>query len=253
MPIIIYAITAFLIFAELISKKKLNRRIIMLIVLLLLGVSYLQQVMVRADEGHLAVASPPFIILFGILLSYNPGNKRAFLKGFKIFAVLLTSFLMVLFVFKNTENVFKHIYKRAYIRKTIEPVAFKQGTAYIPDDVRDEFISLVEYIENNTEKTEKIYIGNLNHSVPQFGWYELIYFLTERLPAVKYYEIHPGLQDKENIQEEMILSLRKNNTKILFLRDFKSDRAPLGPLDRYIREEYKLGKIIDSYHIYVKK
>ena len=80
-----------------------------------------------------------------------------------------------------------------------------------------------------------------------------MYFVTERLPAVKYYEISPGLQDRWYIQEEMIGSLEKDKTKILFLNDYKTNEADLGPLDKYIRKKYKIVKKVDTYHIYARE
>lgn len=252
-PIIMNIVTAALIFTELISKRKLDKRIVSLIILLCLGVFYLQQMMVRTDTVHLAAAFAPSAVLFGVMFTYKTGYRNIFFRTAYTLIILFMSLLMALYFYRNTERYFKDTYAKAVIKKTIKPVAFKQGTLYVPDDGRDMLLSLMKYVENNTGKTEKIYIGSLNHSVPQYGWYELIYFLTERLPAVKYYEIHPGLQDKADIQEEMILSLRQNRTRILLLRDYKSETKTLGPLDKYIRKEYRLDKVIDSYHIYVKK
>ncbi|NQU95521.1 MAG: glycosyltransferase family 39 protein [Candidatus Omnitrophica bacterium] len=252
-PIITYAATAILIFAEFVPEKKLTKRCVSLVTLLFLGIFYMQQVMVRADDGHLASASAPFIILFGIIPSFKVSRGKNPLKAFKVLVMIFLSFLMALFVFKNTEELYKHFYKRAYVKKTINPVTFGKSTVYIPDDTRDEFLSLMRYVEQNTDSNDTIYIGSLNHSVPQYGRYELIYFLTGRTPGVKYYEIHPGLQDKKNIQEEMILSLEKSKPRVLLLRDFKTNAARPGPLDKYIRKVYKRNKIIGSYHIYEKE
>lgn len=251
-PILLCILTAILISVELISKKKLDKRLISLIVILLLGIFYLPQIITRTDIPHLSSNFAPSAILFGGLFGLKINYGKRFFRIFRSLSILFMSFLMTLFVFKNTEFYFKNVYVRAFIKKTTKPVSFKQGTVYIPDDERDTVTSLIAYIENNTEKDEKIYIGSLRHSVPHFGWNDLIYFLTERMPAVKYYELHPGLQERENIQKEMLSSLRENNTRVLLLKDFKDRKAPLGPLDEYIRGAYRLDRIIEPYHIYVK-
>ena len=80
----------------------------------------------------------------------------------------------------------------------------------------------------------------------------MIYFLTGRLPAVKYHVMVPGLQSRDDIQEEMILSLKRHNVRVIILRDF-GETDIYGPLDKYIRREYRVDKIIDGQHIYVKK
>ena len=162
------------------------------------------------------------------------------------------SLLVVLLVYHSIERYIKETYVKPFIKREIEPVAFKQGTLYLPDDIRDEFTSLLRYIKDNTKEGEKIYIGSLSHNVPRYGWFDLLYFLSERLPAVRHYFILPGFQSRQDIQEEMIESLKQNNTRLLLLRDY-GDTATLGPLDKYIRTEYKLVTIIYSYHIYAKK
>lgn len=250
-PVVICAATTLLISIELILKKKVDKKIASIIILLLLAAFYLQQVIVRADPGHLAAAFAPSAILFGLLFTYDMGKSK-FLKAVKTAGIFYVSLLMALFIYKNLELYYKNFIAKTFIKKTIKEVKFKHGSAYLPDDGRADFIALVKYIEDNTVAGEKIYIGNLKHMVPQYGWNELVYFLTERLPAVKYYEMHPGLQDDEAVQREMVRSLEENGTRVLLLRDF-GDTQKLGPLDKYIKASYRADKIIGSCHIYVKK
>ncbi len=252
-PILVCAASSILFFAELWSKKRLDKRIVSLTVLIMLGIFYLQQLIFRTDGNHLAVSFPPSAILFGILFSYRLNSRQRFFSMIKIVFVSFMSLLMFLFFYRNTEKYIKDIYVKPYIKRSIEPVTFKQGTIYIPDDVREEFVSLIKYVEDNTKKNERIYVGHLKHNIPQWGWFDLIYFLTDRFPASRYYVMMPGVQSRANIQEEMALSLKRNNTRVLLLRDFGGEAPPLGPLDKYIRKEYRLDKVIDSYHIYVKK
>lgn len=252
-PMIVNAVSAVFIFSEILSKKKLEKRGISLLILLFLGVFYIQQMIVRADAPHLAAAFPPCAILFSALFGYDMKYRNLFLKFAKTASIFFISCLMALYFYANSEFLFREIYRKAFIKKTIRPVQFKEGIVYVPDDERDNVISLINYIKDNTNADEKIYIGSLNHSVPQYGWCDLIYFLTGRMPAVKYYEMHPGLQNSESIQREMIMSLKRDCTRVLLLREFKSDTVPLGVLDIYIRKDYTLDKIIGSYHIYVSK
>ena len=93
----------------------------------------------------------------------------------------------------------------------------------------------------------------MDHSVREFNQYHVLYFLTGRMSAVKYYELCAGLQSRFNIQEEMIESLKRDKTRFVILRSYGTDESSLGPLDKFIRENYKLSTIIDTAHIYVKK
>lgn len=250
-PILVCAGSAVFFFAELWSKKRLDKRIASLSVLLPLGIFYLQQLIFRTDANHLAVSFPPTAILFGILFSYRINLKQRFFSIIKIVFIAYLSLLVILFTYQSAEKYIKDVYIKPFIKKSIEPASFKQGTIYIPDDGRDEFVSLVKYVESNTQKNEKIYVGHLRHNVPQMGWFDLIYFLADRLPAIRYYVMIPGFQSRVDVQEEMILSLERNSARILLLRDFGNTQT-MGPLDKYIRKEYELDKIIGTYHIYVK-
>lgn len=217
-----------------------------------LGVLYLQQLIFRVDPNHLAVAFPPSAILFGALFAYSSRPQGKMFKMARFILVSAVSLLMLLMLYKNIESYIKAVYVKPFIKRSIEPVSFKRGRVYIPDDVRDEFLQLVKYVRENTEGTRSIYVGQLNHSVPQMGWFDLIYFLTDRLPPVKSYVMIPGFQSKDDVQKEMILNLKNNKVKVLLLRDY-GDTDTLGPLDKYIREAYRLDKIIGSHHIHVKK
>jgi len=251
-PIIVCATSGLFYIGEIWKKKCLDKRIIYLSVLIPLGVFYLEQLVFRTDGNHLAVSFPPTAILFGLLFTCEYNIRRRLFKVIKIILIAYVTLLMVLFFYRNTEKYIKDIFIKPYIKKSIEPVAFKQGTLYLPDDGRDTFVALTEYIEQNTEPGEKIYIGHLKHNVPQMGWFDLLYFVTDTFPAVKYHVMMPGFQSRADIQEKMIDSLRDNNVKIVLLRDF-GESDTLGPLDKYIRKEYTLDKMIDSYHIYAKK
>ena len=248
-PIIISGISVILFGGEILSKKKLDKRIISLSILIFLSIGYLQQLIFRVDDNHLAASFPPVAILFGVMFSYK--LKTRVLNILKIIFISFSILLVTLFIFKGTEKYIKDVFVKPFIKKSIKPVKFERGSIYIPDDVRDNFVKLVEYVNNNTEQGDTIYIGNLNHNIPQMGWFDLIYFLTDRTPAVKYFILLPGLQSRSDIQEEMILSLEKNNAKLILLRDY-GNTENLGPLDNYIRKNYKLDTIKKPYHIYVK-
>lgn len=252
-PVLMCAVTAVFIILQLVTGKKLNKRLVCLVMFLFLGAAYLQQSIVRADSSHLAISVIPAAILFGLIFKHETDHGQNSIKIFKILAVSTMALLMALYVFENVSVYIKKVYTIPFKRKTVRPVTFRNGTVYVPNDERAEVVSLAEYIENNTREDEKIYIGNLHHSVPHFGWHTILYFLAGRFPAVKYYEIHPGLQDRDDIQNEMMLSLEKNMTRVVILKDYDDKEFVLGPLDKYIREKYKLDKIIGSSHAYIKK
>jgi hypothetical protein len=251
-PVLVSITSYVLFFMETRSERMPGKRSVSLTVLLTLGILYLQQLIFRVDGNHFAASFPPAAILFGIFFSYRHNYRWKFLGTLKIALILFMTLLMALLFYRNTEKYIKDIYIKPFVKKSLRPIRFSRGRIYIPDDGRDDFVSLVRFIQGNTKKNEKIYIGHLNHKVPQMGWFDLIYFLTDRLPAVRYHVMIPGFQSRDDIQKEMALSLKQNNTGILLLRDF-GEAASRGPLDKYIREQYRLDRIIGVYHIYVKR
>lgn len=251
-PIIISAVTAIFILCAIIVKRRLNKAFVILIMLFTLSLLYLEQVMVRADPCHLAAAFVPATVLFGLLFVYTEEWQNLFLRILKIVTLSFISLLMALYFYKNVELYYRDIIVKPYIKKEMKKIEFKQGAIYVPDDGRRDLLFLVDYVGSNTARDEKIYLGSLRHMAPQYGWNELIYFLAERLPAVKYYELHPGLQDKAAIQEKMVLSLEKNNTRLLLLRNF-GDTNESGPLDEYIRKNFRMEKSTPMYDIYLRR
>ena len=251
-PMLTCAVSGILFFTGIVSKKKVDKRTVSLTILVLLGVFYLQQLVFRVDGNHLAVSFPPVAILFGVLFTHKDSLQWKPFRICKVAMIAAVSLLMVLFFYRSTEKYIKDIYVKPFIKKSIEPVSFKQGTIYLPDDEKDTFVALVDFVEKNTKPGERIYLGHLKHNVPQMGWFDLVYFLADRIPAVKYHVMIPGFQSQADIQEEMAESLKRHDVRIVLLRDF-GETDTLGPLDKYIRKEYKLEKIIGTYHIYAKK
>ncbi|MFA5147116.1 MAG: glycosyltransferase family 39 protein [Candidatus Omnitrophota bacterium] len=250
-PVIICASSVFLFISDIFIKKRLDKRLVLLSGIITLAVLYLQQLVFRVDDNHLAVSFAPSAVLLGSLFSHRAESRN---RPFKVLEMAMLSYvglLAALLLYHSTERYIKDIYTKPFVKKEVEPAVFERGTIYIPDDVRPVFVELEKFIRENTAGDERIYIGPLRHNVPQIGWFDLLYFLTDRVPAVKYYVMIPGFQTRRDIQEEMIRSLEINNTRFLFLRDF--GRSEDGLLDTYIKERYSLVKVIDSYYIYGKR
>lgn len=249
-PILICAAGALMIIIKVISNRRLDKNSISLITVLSLAIFYLQQIIIRTDIPHLASALPPSAILFAAILGIATDGNLLY-KKIRLGVLVLVSSFIGLLIYIATESYIKETYVKAFIKKTIEPVTFDRGTLYLPDDGRDTVVSLVDYVKNHTTKEDMIYVGNTDHSVNEFNQYHVLYFLSNRLPGVKYYELSAGLQNRPEIQKEMIESLKRNKVKMIILRSYGKDSTAPGPLDRFIRENYKLRKVIDTCYIYV--
>ncbi len=245
-PIIAYLVTAptavYLYF-----KKNIDyRNLMILLFITLAGISMFPYAYFGADTTHTMPVIFPAIILSAFILK----------KGGKVFyfVVLL---LIVLLAIKNTDKYIKNVVVKPFTNKIIL-LNTPRGSVYVPkpeiDDVRD----LVNFIRDNTDPREKIFITFDSHKEIVQGGFPMLYFLADRLPATKHFIMLPGNTNQEKIQREIVGSLKDVRFIILTSEGkvvLESARGQMGSeaLDNYIRENYNLNKKIGKFDIYLKK
>ena len=86
----------------------------------------------------------------------------------------------------------------------------------------------------------------------------MFYFLSERLPATKYHELHSGVVTTEEVQSEIISELKKNNTKyIVRFTEVSIYNEPnlscvssgIFLLDNYISSNFNIVEVFGDYQI----
>lgn len=77
-------------------------------------------------------------------------------------------------------------------------------------------LATIKFIQMNTKPDEKIFIGDSRHD-RIFVNDVMLYFLSERHSATKYHELHPGLANTREVQQEIIEELKKNSVKCVVL------------------------------------
>ncbi|MCK9603514.1 MAG: hypothetical protein M0R66_04065, partial [Candidatus Omnitrophica bacterium] len=221
--------------------------------LLFVGLGLFNYTNIRTHLGSLLPTMIPAIILFICLLD-------DFLSRFtKIRVIALTVFFMVSFIliFYSAGPAFKRAeYLSADKIKSKLDIARAEGF-YDDSELAQSQASAIRYIQANTGKSDKIFVGNLRHD-RVVNSDVMFYFLAERNSATKYYELHPGLTNTEKIQKEITGELTKSGVRYIILWSGSEDisepnesnkSSGITELDDYIRKNYKTDKIFGAYLI----
>lgn len=120
----------------------------------------------------------------------------------------------------------------------------------------DYYNDLLKFIDSSTSINETIFSANYTHERIYLNDV-IIYFLTNRKPASSYTELHPGVVTTEDVQLEIINSLKINNTRIIIrmLTDTANEdnksRIPSGvkTLDNYIDSNYIIIRNFVGYQV----
>jgi hypothetical protein len=268
-PVLVYVSLAVYLLKKLIAKKLGDKENLMLLAILLFGVFTFNQVRVRTDTPHLLTVIQPAAVLFGFMLhrTFSTPGMKSFtslgLKRFKLFRfmhfarvyTLLILALFTLLSIKNIDKYVKNTFRKVY-KKDIIKTAFNCGTVYLPKEGRADLLNTIGFIQKATLPFEKIFLGNIAHWRDEYGGSLILYFLVNRLPSAKYYELVPGLLSNTAVQEEIKNSLLKHDVRLIVLQDIDLAADSLGSvfiLDNFIRENYQPVNKFGKYNIYMQK
>jgi hypothetical protein len=140
--------------------------------------------------------------------------------------------------------------------KTTNPLT--RNICFLTDDDR---IQTIEFIGSHTKPGQRLFVGLTSHD-RVFANDNLIYFATQRLPATKWSHFDPNLQNRYDIQAEIVHEFVLT-TPPYIVRDAefdlacepndscKSSRVTL--LDEYIRGEYQHIESFGTMSIWQRK
>ena len=142
-----------------------------------------------------------------------------------------------------------------YIVKNVNPDFERVKHLSVRSDIRD----TVAYIKKNTSKDDYIYVGVKNHD--KFNFNEpIIYFLSERDSASRYYVLETGFNTTSEVQEEMVNEFKNRPPRLVLLltrfrKEPNSSRidTKLDILDNYISSNYEYKETYGLYEIWMKK
>lgn len=238
---------------SIIRLKLHNRLSYGLFLLSLIGIFFLNQLRVRSDSIHLLpvvlLSSNVGPILFYILYKKTKDNLQVKLSRASAY-LLLTIITVPLInpVFQKIKSINSNYF-------TLSNNSYRSGYAYVEKSLQD----LVLYIKNNTNINDTIYVGVDNHD--HFIINDvIIYFLANRSCATKYHELHPGVTNTLNIQNDIIQEIEDTSAKLIILapRYWKEPNetridSKIDCLDNYIREKYEFKKAFGIYKVWSQK
>jgi len=257
-PLIAYAWIACLLLSRFFKKRALDARGLGLFALLCFGAITYKEAAVRADPAHLLAMIAPAVIISAYIASdaFSAGFRRRAADILKYAVSIVLIFLFALLVVKNTDKYIKNGFTKVFKKDTIK-TGFDKGTIYVPADEQSDILGVIKYIKENSALGERIYIGNTAHWKDDFGGSLIIYYLADRLPSTKYYELLPGLVTDKFVQNETIKSLDSHRVRLLILQDvdvsgIRKQDAPQGSLalDDFIAANYHQVDKMGKFNIY---
>jgi hypothetical protein len=212
---------------------------------------------VRISLVHLFLSIIPSLLLLAILVEHRSTLPRA-----GRVSVMCLAWVFVLSAVWSAGREVKNLYsERSSLPKRVFSLVSRRSTelqkewcktsnsltrgiCFLPDDGR---IQTVEFIASHTLPGQRLFVGLTSHD-RIFANDNLIYFATQRLPATKWSHFDPGLQNRYDIQAEIIHELNSNAPPYI-VRDSEFDSysepnessksSGVTLLDEYLHSEYQ--------------
>jgi 4-amino-4-deoxy-L-arabinose transferase-like glycosyltransferase len=192
---------------------------------------------VRPEVVHFAPAIIVSLVLAGYLMWRRP------LKRLAPLIVVLVFFFAVPTV-KAAEKYLRNAPR--VVSSCMHPALPR--LACVPSDTKT--VLAAKYIDDELPQVKDLYVGAGRHDRIFVG-NVAAYFIVPKRPATRWHELHPGIQTRADIQQEMIseLSCSKSLVVILDRRwDQEAGRVPQGQppgskdLDRFLSEQFAVVK-----------
>ena len=212
--------------------------------------------LVRIGAGALFTCIGPCILLTAVLYA----NRRCFDLLGRLLLIPLTAILAIGGFSFTVHGISREIQVRSLMLswflspQTQDPQPpfrswcgqknpLSKGVCYFPDN---DHIQAVTYIVQHTNPSDTLYVGLPSHDRILIND-NLTYFAAQRLPATKWSHFDPYLQNRDDIQREMVGELERNKPPYVVLdSEFENDYEPNGSavhtgvhvLDDYIASRY---------------
>jgi hypothetical protein len=237
---------------------------------LMLAVMYLKGI-VRIAPIQMYLAIVPSLLLIAVLFEYRAAFPRS--ARISINCLMLLSLLgatwSALHVIRLESLYHLSVAQRVlHFPRTPTPgieVAWcgttnpvTRGFCFLPEDDR---IQAIEFIRSHTRPGQTLYSGLRQHD-RVFANDNLIYFATQLLPATRWSHFDPDLQNRYDIQTQMVHELEQNAPPYLVLdSEFELVREPnesskssgVTLLDTYIRDQYRPIEQFDQLSIWQRQ
>jgi hypothetical protein len=242
--------------ASALSEREQQRQCGFLIAFSLLTVAMYLKGFVRISVVQMYLATIPSLLLVAVLFQ----QRFIFRRIIRVSIAVVTSLSLLspawcfLGELKYLREQFSSLPQSVWhtIRRTTpaleatwcrSPNSATRGVCFLSDDDR---IQTIEFIDGHTRPDQMIYVGVTNHD-RVFENDNFIYFASQRLPATRWSHFDPDLQNRYDIQAQMIQEMEINTPAYVVLdSEFKS-REPndssrssgVKLLDEYVHEKYQ--------------
>ncbi len=132
------------------------------------------------------------------------------------------------------------------------------GFCFFPEDDR---VHAIEFIGSHTRPGQTLYVG-VSHHDRIFANDNIIYFATQRIPATRWSHFDPDLQNRYDIQMQMVDELERNAPPYIVLdSEFELSREPndsskssgVTLLDRYIHDKYQPSETFGTMSVWQRR
>jgi len=207
---------------------------------------------VRPDEEHLL---PYFLMAIPIMfVSFYDDRKNRIVKWFAIVVLILIASMPLAVRGKTMYELFT--------RDKLTSVGSSRAKLIkVPMAWGESLNKAVRFIQDNTKKNDKIFVCTERNDKLVYNDV-MFYFLAERLPAVRFHELHPGISTEAPQQKEMTESIDKNNVKFIVRFSGNSDMEEPNKsnessyvhiLDSYINNNYFRVVSYGDYSVLMRK
>lgn len=207
---------------------------------------------VRPDEEHLL---PYFLMAIPIIfVSFYDDRKNRIVKLFAIVVLIL----VVSVPLAVRGKAILELYSKD---KLVSVESSNAKLIKVPLYWGENLNKAVKFVQENTRKEDKIFVCTERNDKLVYNDV-MFYFLAERLPAVRYHELHPGVSTEAPQQKEMTESIEKNKVKFIVRFSGNSDKEEPNKssessnvliLDSYINDNYFRVASYGDYSVFMRK
>jgi hypothetical protein len=132
------------------------------------------------------------------------------------------------------------------------------GFCFFPEEDR---VKTIEFIISHTRPGQTLYVG-VGHHDRIFANDNIIYFATQRMPATRWSHFDPDLQNRYDIQMQMVDELKRNAPPYIVLdSEFELSREPndsskssgVTLLDEYIHDKYQPSETFGTMSVWQRR
>ncbi len=231
---------------------------------ILLVIMYLKG-LVRVSPVQMYLAIIPSLLLIAVLFQ----NRTGFPQSVRICINCLMLLSLVPATWSALHELRLEYLQHSFLfaRKALpevetkwctEPSPLTTGICFLPEDNR---IRTFEFISRHTVPGQPLYSG-LGHHDRVFANDNLVYFATQRLPATRWSHFDPDLQNRPDIQTQMVHELEQNPPPYIVLdSEFDLVREPNDSslssgvmlMDNYIHDQYQPSETFGTLSVWQRR